>query len=77
MLPAILLSTVSGNRAYAGQIEDKRLPAAYEHRETRRVCGKVLDAFPDDIDTDFFYLVIDCDGELLYAPVKVAKSRRD
>ena len=76
-LQAILLSAACGNRAYAGQIEDKRLPAAYEHRETRRVCGKVLDAFPDDIDTDFFYLVIDRDGELLYAPVKVAKSRRD
>jgi len=54
---------------------DERLTAVYDRMHEFRIRGNVLDVFPDDIDTDYVCLVVDREGEIIYAPVVVGNTQ--
>lgn len=55
-------------------LTDKRFVAVYGQHHSYRIRGTVIDVFPDDVDAHYIYMVINRDGEMLYAPVVIGDT---
>ena len=59
--PAPTIPTITGKDFTSGRFDCRVV----------RIVAKVRDAFPDEIDPGYAYLVLDCDGETVYLPKSV------
>lgn len=59
--PAPVIPTITGKDFASGRFDCRVV----------RIVARVRDAFPDEIDPGYAYLVLDCDGETVYLPKSV------
>ena len=60
--PAPAIPTIAGKDFVSGRFDCRVV----------RIVAKVRDAFPDEIDPGYVYLILDCDGETVYLPKSTA-----
>lgn len=65
--PAPAIPTITGKDFTSGRFDCRVV----------RIVAKVRDAFPDEIDPSYTYLVLDCDGETVYLPKSVNALKHD